>query len=147
MKDKIITGFGIVVLVSALLLIMKCKDSYKESSSDSNIKIENAAAINEFIIGRWSTSFNDLGTTWYYRFEITSNQLKYWTRFGEWEWKTEPDEIFTYELSHIIRDTYGTKFRTFTIGETDLGLNRGGGLTFENGCLSFKNRCLEKDWK
>ena len=144
MRDKVITGIGIVFLISALLLIMKCQNSFKSSSS--SIDIENETSIKENIKGKWSTSFTELGTTWHYRFEITDNEVKYWTRFGEWEWKTEPDEVHSYYLSSIIRDSYGAKFRSLTIEGTDLGLNRGGGLIFENGCLRFKNGCLYEGW-
>jgi len=146
MRDKILTGIGAIFLIGILLLISKCQDTMKSDSGSSNIDIENAGSIKEVIIGKWSTSFTDLGTTWYYRFEISENEIKYWTRFGQWEWKQEPEKVHSYYLSDIARDTYGAKYRFLAIEDVDLGLKRGGGLTFENGCLRFNGGCLSEGW-
>lgn len=134
-------------LLVAIFLFIAFGSGESSSSSVSGPEIEKESEIKTYISGKWQTSFYEMGTTWYYRFEITDTEIKYWSRFGQKEWPTEPDNIHNYELSHIISDTYGAKFRGLQIEETDLGLSMGGGLSYENGCLTFKSNCLEKGWK
>lgn len=144
MRTKRLSIFSLIIAGFFLFLAFGSDDS--SSSSSSGPDIEDESGIKQHIKGKWSTSFYEMGTTWYYRFEITDSKLTYWTRFGEWEWKQEPKERHNYELSHVIRDTYGAKFRALSIENTDLGLSRGGGVTYENGCLRFNGSCLNKGW-
>jgi hypothetical protein len=134
-------------LLVAIFLFIAFGSGESSSSSSSGPDLEKTQEINNYIKGKWSTSYYDMGTTWYYRFEITHNQVKYWSRFGEWEWKSEPDAVLSYELTDIIRDTYGAKFRSLYIENTTLALRGGGGLTYENGCIRFNSSCLKKGWK
>lgn len=143
MKTKRLNIFSLIIVGFFLFIAFGSDDS--SSSSSSGPDIEDDSGIKQHIKGKWSISFYEMGTTWYYRFEITDSKLTYWSRFGEWEWKQEPDKSHKYKLTHIIRDAYGAKFRALSIENTDLGLRRGGGVTYE-GCLRFNGSCLKKGW-
>lgn len=144
MRIKLFSIFSLLIVGFFLFLAFGSGKSSNSSSSGPNI--EDESEIKQHIKGKWSTNFYEMGTTWYYRFEITDSKLTYWIRFGEYEWKQEPEDSHIYNLSHVIRDTYGAKFRSLSIENTDLGLSRGGGVTYENGCLHFKGNCLDKGW-
>lgn len=145
MKLKQLNAVSLIIAGLFLFFAFASGESSSNSYS-SGPDIENTLEIQKFIKGKWSTSFYEMGTTWYYRFEITDSKLKYWTRFGEWEWNQEPEKIHSYELSQIIRDTYGAKLRSLYIEETSLGLRRGGGVAYESGCLRFNGSRLKKGW-
>jgi hypothetical protein len=143
MRKKCFKLTGAILIVSAFIIFALGSCS---GSSSSGPSIDNEQEITSFLKGKWSTSYYDMGTTWYYRFEITDNKIKYWSRFGEWEWKAEPEGVVNYELTSIMRDTYGAKYRSLFIENTPLALRIGGGLTYRNGCIRFNNSCLQKGW-
>ena len=142
---KSLVAFGIVSIFIALSF-----GSGEEKKEDQKeqvvVDVENESVVKKFIQGKWSTSFYSIGTTWYYRFDISQSEIKYWVRYGEWDWKTDPDNTLPYSLTHVMRDTYGKKLRGLYIENTTLDLRRGGGLTFEDGCLKFNSSCLTKGW-
>ncbi len=126
-----------------IFLSIASGDSIKDTTGPD---IDKEQEIKNYIVGKWSTSYYELGTMWYYRFEITENKVKYWKRFGEWEWKTEPEALLSYRLSNIERDVYGAKYRNLSMTEWPLAIRAGGGLLYENGCIIFNNNCLKKGW-
>ena len=141
MKTRTIKSVLSILTISFFLaLAMGC------GSNKSGPDIEDENGIKEHIKGKWSTTSYEGGTTWYYRFEITETKLKYWSRFGEWEWKEKPEGVHSYKLSHVIRDPNGVKFRGLIIEEVDLGLRSAGTFSYENGCLRVSRKCLDKGW-
>jgi hypothetical protein len=146
MKSKI----KIISSISICLLFILFAFGSGKSNSKSRSKgpeIENEQGIRDYIKGKWSTSFYELGTTWYYRFEITDSEIIYWTKFGEWDWIAESERVHTYTLGRVRPDTYGHKFRSLDFEGEDLGLRRGNYLLYDNNCLQFNGSCLEKGWK
>lgn len=143
---KIILQISSVLLVIAFIFFAYGSGE-SSSSSTTGPDIEKESEIKNFITGKWQTSFYEMGTTWYYRFEITGSEIKYWTKFGEWDWKAEPERVHSYTLGRVRPDTYGHKFRSLDFEGEDLGLRRGNYLTYDNNCLQFNGSCLEKGWK
>jgi hypothetical protein len=146
-----------IVFFALLLLIAGCDSMTSNSTSSSSSSafdeegpaIEDEGGIKNYIQGKWTGKVYMADVTYIYRFEIAGNQIKYWRKFGEWEWKSEPEEVLTYSLSSIQRDYQGKKYRTLNFEKVDLGISMGNGFKYEDSprCLQFNDRCLREGWE
>lgn len=137
-------------IISAFIGVLFILFAFGSGSNNKEVKIniDNESEIKQYIIGKWSVSYYDLGTTWYDRYEITDTQIKKWTKFGEHEWKSEPQDVGSYYLSSVKEDIEGRKYRQIVITNSN-AMFGGNSLHFQNGQLIYahNNRSLTKGWE
>ena len=162
-KIKAVKNFliGVVVffvlLFSIVFMFSKATPNQVVGQTANDTSINSEQAMKEFVKGRWSATKSFDGMVVYCRFEITDNQIQYWTKNNviEWdsknsEWATEPEETLAYSIGPLEMESDTSKKRI--LGETELGtlLIR----YYDNGESSLKcvtisgeEYDLQKGWK
>lgn len=150
-----------VILFFALLFgfgyAYKAKQNLSVGGTEKSVGINSEDAMKNFVKGRWPSTRTFNGMVVYYRYEITDNQIKYWSRGStiEWgreksNWESNPEETISYSIGELQTDSYGNQKRMLAegnFGTIILKVGKDGEPWLERVTQGGEDDYFEKGWK